>query len=235
MSTYLLIHGGSHGAWCWERLIKELTLLGHDAYALDLPGHGADTTPRKTVTRRTYRDAVCNYLESQNLSDVILVGHSLAGTVLPDIWENSNHRLKGMVFIAALILNQGEAPIDLIPQNRQPVYFELSAGSADNSFLIDADKARSLFFSDLADKEAEVFYSKLTPQPFGVHLDRSQKALMLPRDRVRYILCTADKSLPFDLCQQCAQKLGVEAELIEAGHDVMISQPAKLAQLLIAG
>ena len=37
---FVLIHGGFHGAWCWTRVIPELEKLGHEAIAIDLPGHG---------------------------------------------------------------------------------------------------------------------------------------------------------------------------------------------------
>ena len=38
---FVLVHGGFHGAWCWSRTIPELQALGHDAIAIDVPGHGA--------------------------------------------------------------------------------------------------------------------------------------------------------------------------------------------------
>ena len=38
---FVLVHGGFHGAWCWSRTIPELQALGHEAIAIDIPGHGA--------------------------------------------------------------------------------------------------------------------------------------------------------------------------------------------------
>ena len=37
MTTFVLVHGGWHGAWCWELLAAELTSRGHRAIAMDLP------------------------------------------------------------------------------------------------------------------------------------------------------------------------------------------------------
>jgi hypothetical protein len=37
VTTYALIHGAWHGAWCWEPLIPELERRGHRAVAVDLP------------------------------------------------------------------------------------------------------------------------------------------------------------------------------------------------------
>jgi pimeloyl-ACP methyl ester carboxylesterase len=47
---FVLVHGGFHDAWCWERTVPELARLGHDAVAVDLPGHGASAA--ETATSR---------------------------------------------------------------------------------------------------------------------------------------------------------------------------------------
>ena len=71
---FILIHGGFHGAWCWERVVPELTRLGHEAIALDLPGHGerADERPAN------YRERIQPILDVLRDGDV-LVGHSGGG------------------------------------------------------------------------------------------------------------------------------------------------------------
>jgi alpha-beta hydrolase superfamily lysophospholipase len=53
---FVLIHGGFHGAWCWERTIPELERLGHEAIAIDLPGHGErrdERSPLPTAVTRS--------------------------------------------------------------------------------------------------------------------------------------------------------------------------------------
>ena len=69
MPAFVLVHGGAHGAWCWERL---LPLLERDprvtrAIAIDLPGHGSrlaskpqheiQLAERSPTWRRAYRSA----------------------------------------------------------------------------------------------------------------------------------------------------------------------------------
>ena len=44
MATFALVHGGFHGAWCWERLIPFLVERGIDAVAMDLPSDDPDAT-----------------------------------------------------------------------------------------------------------------------------------------------------------------------------------------------
>lgn len=72
---FVLVHGGYHGPWCWDRLIPELELRGHWAVAVDLPigdpGAGA----------AEYADAIVDV--AREMGDVILGGHSMDGLVLP--------------------------------------------------------------------------------------------------------------------------------------------------------
>ncbi len=37
---FVFVHGGFHAAWCWDYTITELERRGHEAVAVDLPGHG---------------------------------------------------------------------------------------------------------------------------------------------------------------------------------------------------
>jgi pimeloyl-ACP methyl ester carboxylesterase len=73
---FILVHGGFHAGWCWQRTIAELNLMGHDAVAVDLPGHGAridDALEEWTIPRR--RDAILEVVQPGD----VLVGHSGGG------------------------------------------------------------------------------------------------------------------------------------------------------------
>lgn len=40
MATYVLVHGGSHGGWCYQRVARMLRSAGHDVYTPTLTGLG---------------------------------------------------------------------------------------------------------------------------------------------------------------------------------------------------
>src|SRR5258708_36080347 len=95
MSTYMLIHGAMHGAWCWERVIPLLQSSGRAVIAPDLPGHGADRTPRAAVTLAHYVACVGKLLEAA-AEPVVLVGHSMGGMVVGtalDAWPAKGRNL----------------------------------------------------------------------------------------------------------------------------------------------
>lgn len=235
VTDFLLIHGGSHGAWCWEGVIRELERRGHKGHALDLPGGGDDPTPRAKVTFNAYLSAVNAFIEAEDLHDFVLVGHSLAGIIVPDIAAANRARVSEVVLIAAFVLNRGERAIDLIKPDRLPEYYRLAEASHEYSIMLGYDIARQRFFSDLSDAAARSAYAKLTPQPLTPYLEPAQHGARSISSISRYVICRNDRNLPPDVCYHFAEKLGGTIEEIDAGHDVMLSKPIELAGLLTKG
>ncbi len=76
-------------------------------------------------------------------------------------------------------------------------------------------------------------YARLTPQPFTPYLGRAGHGARSIADLATYVVCTQDRNLPPAMCRRFAAKLGGAVAEIEAGHDVMLSQPGALAALLM--
>jgi len=99
MSTYVLIHGAWHGAWCWKNIIPFLEKNGHKVVAPDLPGHGEDKRPIAEVTLQAYTDRVCQILDEQS-EPVILVGHSMGGVVITQTAEYRPEKIKSLYLLS---------------------------------------------------------------------------------------------------------------------------------------
>ncbi|MBN8550559.1 MAG: alpha/beta hydrolase [Deltaproteobacteria bacterium] len=231
---FLFLHGGCHGAWCWAKLITALRGMGHECHAFDFPGAGTDATPRASITKDDYVKAATDYLTGHNLNDVILVGHSLAGVVMPDICTASSERIQKLVFIAGIVLEKGERAIDYIPEDRRAAYFELAAKSGDGTVMWDFELTRRIWFSDLTDADAREFFPKLTPQPFSIFLAPSTVELSLLSAPTTYILGSQDKAFPREKAAIFAGKLKGTTLEGNWGHPVMMSHPLELATLLNA-
>src|SRR5262249_11659973 len=80
MSTYLLVHGAWHGAWCWYKIIPRLQAAGHKVIALDMPGHGRDWRPPGEITMQDYVDTITRALDAE-AEPAVLVAHSRGGLV----------------------------------------------------------------------------------------------------------------------------------------------------------
>lgn len=40
MATYVLVHGGGHGGWCYQRVARMLASAGHEVYTPTMTGCG---------------------------------------------------------------------------------------------------------------------------------------------------------------------------------------------------
>src|SRR5437899_7193348 len=97
-----LVHGSYHGAWCWDFLRPELERLGHRVVAMDLP------ISDPTLGAADYASAVEKALDPSSVP--LLVGHSMAGLVIPLVAASrSVHRL---VFLTAFLPSLGRSAND---------------------------------------------------------------------------------------------------------------------------
>jgi pimeloyl-ACP methyl ester carboxylesterase len=119
MTDFLLIHGAWHGAWCWDRLIPALTALGHRASAIDLPGHGADPTPRETVTLAAYGAAVADALRAAP-GPVVLVGHSMGGMAISAGAALVPDKVSALVYLTAFLPGDGRSLMSYEGDNPDP-------------------------------------------------------------------------------------------------------------------
>src|SRR5882757_3519107 len=103
MTTYALVHGAWHGAWCWERLTPLLQQAGHDVVTMDLPSEDG------AATFDSYADVVCAALTGCD-DDVVLVGHSYGGNTVPLV--AARRPIRHLVYLCAMIPDIGRSLFD---------------------------------------------------------------------------------------------------------------------------
>src|SRR6185295_8426805 len=118
MTTYVLVHGSFHGAWCWQPVVAALEARGARVIAPDLPGHGDDRTPVAQCTLQAYVDRVTAVLDAQE-QNVVLVGHSMGGVVITQAAEARAEKIARLVYVCAFVPQNGQALIELAKQDTQ--------------------------------------------------------------------------------------------------------------------
>jgi len=108
MSRFILVHGAWLGAWCWDGVVAPLRAQGHEAIAIELPGHGADQTPLAAISLAAYVDRVSSQVAGGKERSV-LVGHSMAGIVLSSVAEAMPEKLHSLIYVAAYLLRPGQS------------------------------------------------------------------------------------------------------------------------------
>lgn len=106
VTTYILVHGGLHGSWCWQRVVGPLTDAGHAVVAVDLPGRGGTVGADLEAYEQVVADAV-----DRAKAPVILVGHSLGGVTVSKFVEDRPDAAARLVLVNALLVEDGEAAL----------------------------------------------------------------------------------------------------------------------------
>src|SRR5262249_25720147 len=98
MATFVLVHGAWHGAWCWRRVARLLARAGHEVFTPTLTGLAERShllTPAIDLDAHIFD--VVNEMKWQNLSDVVLVGHSYGGMVISGVAEKMERAILSIV------------------------------------------------------------------------------------------------------------------------------------------
>lgn len=227
MSTFGLIHGAWHGAWCWEPLVAELQRRGHRAVAVDLPCDDptATTLDNAKQVAQALGDA----------GDVVVVGHSLGGIVAPVV--ATLRPVRKVVLLCALVPRPGrsltevmgaEPPCTTEEFNRAPRHV-----GDHGAVTWDPEVAAGLFFRACDPETAREAAARLRPQVWTTSkeitpLDR------WPDGELVSIVCTDDEVLSPDWSRRIARDvLGIEPVDLPGGHSPMLSHPIELAVALI--
>jgi hypothetical protein len=73
--TFVLVHGAWHGGWCWSRVADRLRSASHRVFTPTQTGLGERKhLLSKDITLDTFTTDIVNVIETEELSDIILVG-----------------------------------------------------------------------------------------------------------------------------------------------------------------
>jgi pimeloyl-ACP methyl ester carboxylesterase len=242
---FVLIHGGFHGAWCWDRTIPELERLGHEAIAIDLPAHGTRRNERSTIA-----DRAGAIVEVAGKDDV-LVGHSgggfditYAADLIPDLPSF-------LIYLAAGLPIEGKTTLEATGGSKAEDedygsdVRELMTDETGMSAFIkpnedgriectDFEAAWRFFYHDCDEQTARWAYDQLTPAPTEFLLETVHLPNFWAADIPRaYIWCRDDRAKPHSTSRVTVDRLGVDPLYIDGSHSPFLSRPRELAELIV--
>jgi pimeloyl-ACP methyl ester carboxylesterase len=117
MATFVLVHGGGHGGWCYQPVTQRLRALGHEVHAPSLTGLGerAHLLPvlGPHIDLTTHVTDIVDYLHYNDLREVILVGHSYGGMVITGAADRAARRVGRLVYLDAANPQDGQSLLDV--------------------------------------------------------------------------------------------------------------------------
>jgi pimeloyl-ACP methyl ester carboxylesterase len=234
MATFVLIHGGCTGGWSWESIVPLLEKRGHRVLAPDLPGMGDDETPLERITLDYWASFVAELILRER-EPVILVGRSRGGIVISRTAEYAGHRIRALVYLAAMLVPDGEtmgAVSNWMP--RDTSFLVLSEDGL--TLTIDREKAKAATFNNTPDDVAERLLSRFCPEPaasftWPVHVTEERFG-KLPRI---YIETLRDKAIPIELQRMMQARLPCRTVItMDTDHAAATSGPTELGAHLSA-
>jgi len=110
------VHGAWHGGWCWRRVADRLQRAGQRVFAPTLTGVGERRhLLRAEVDLETHIQDILGVLEAEELENVVLVGHSYAGLVISGVAARAPKRLRRLVYLDALLVEDGQSWAEAFP------------------------------------------------------------------------------------------------------------------------
>jgi pimeloyl-ACP methyl ester carboxylesterase len=234
MATFVLIHGGGHGGWCYNKLSPLLRAAGHLVYSPSLTGCG---DRKHLVTTNTDLDThitdVVNLLEYDDLTDVILVGHSYGGMVITGVADRIPERIGKLVYLDAAHPVDGESLRVLASQSIEPTYAGVRTVEGVELVMWPMPGMAGFFgITDPAD--AAWTDAKLTPHPWKCFDQPLRLAGVEAARRVRRININCTQSLRSSEAQALTRQTEGERNYeIDTGHDLMITEPRAVADIMI--
>lgn len=235
--TFVLVHGAFQTGGVWEYTAAELRHRGHAVHTPTLAGHG----PRAPMNL-THADGVASlvdYLREHDLSDVVLVGHSIAGSFIAKAVEKVPERVRRLVFQGAFVPSDGKALAEEFPPEDAAFF-----GAVDPSrgFVLPFEVVRERACNDMTLADATTLYSAMSPIPVAYLTDKLDLKVfygLLGSGKVKtsYVNPISDFALPpgeYGSFPRFAQRLGPLCRVLQlpGAHYVMVSRPGELAEVL---
>jgi pimeloyl-ACP methyl ester carboxylesterase len=181
------------------------------------------------VDLTTHIHDIANLIEWEELSDLVLVGHSYGGFVISGVAERVESTIDTIVYLDAFVPKDGECASDSAPE-LEPF---ASPGLGGASTHVVAPVPAEYFAVNEADRPW--VDRRCTPHPFACMTERI--ALSGARDRIRrkvYVRATDFPVPPFDVHLADARSTpGWEGHAIATGHDAMVDAPDEVADVLL--
>jgi pimeloyl-ACP methyl ester carboxylesterase len=226
-TTFGLVHGAWHGAWCWEPLQAELEQRGQRSVAVDLPCDDWDAGLARNA--EIVSDAL------GDADDVVLVGHSLGGITIPVVADR--RPVRRMVFLCAMLPQPGKTMDEVLGSADQVLRPEFAPFDEvihdDGSVSWRKETAAEAFFHDCPPDVAAWAASKLRRQVWATTQEPCPLSSW-PDVPSTYVICTEDRAINPDWSRRAAKEIGADVVELPGSHSPFLSRPVDLADLLVS-
>jgi pimeloyl-ACP methyl ester carboxylesterase len=213
-------------------------------------GHGYPDPPDGVTIEREAMSIV-DYLHSNQLYDLTVVGHNIGGVVCQRVAELCTELISQVIFFDAFLL-QGDSVIDIAAAGGASLLWAAyQSDVVGGNVLLPYETFASYYIQDADERLARGVYSYLTPEPWGPLNERQAfpkfwDLVTAPVDpyypaalhlKTAYIVSPLDISLGrADIWQEQRERLGPTCRpitLAKGSHEAMFTAPSQLAEAIL--
>jgi pimeloyl-ACP methyl ester carboxylesterase len=230
MVNFVLVPGAWLGAWAWDEVAGVLRGSGYGVHPVTLSGvaerRGVDAGQQEHV------DDIVAVVESQDLQDVVLVGHSYAGVPVGQAAGRIGDRLRRVVYVDSNIPTDGKSFVDGWSEEGQAWVREQMEQSGGYWPPLTAE---DYVGQDLSDEAVALILERGTPHPGRAITEPAELIKPIGELPTTYVKCLMDGTTPSTNVLEQLKSPAWELVELNTCHWPMFSQPAALAQILSAG
>jgi pimeloyl-ACP methyl ester carboxylesterase len=238
---FAFLHGGGQGSWVWDETIAAMQLQTEQkfgrAVALDVPGCGVK---RGRDTSKIGVDDIAGELiediTAAGLSNVVLVGHSQAGSVMPHMLSAQPDLFSHAIYISCSIPLPGQTITGMVGNGLHDANPEEVGWPLDPAAHSMEERFNLMFCNDMPAAQKQTFMTKLGqdawPMSSYTHRDwHREPPVSVPAS---YVICLRDGILPVPWQEKFAARFKAQSLIrLDSGHQAMTTRPHALAEILL--
>ena len=229
--NFVLVHGAWHGGWCWRDVAAVLRTAGHQVFTPTMTGLGERAhLLNAQVGLSTFIDDIAAVILSEELDNVVLVGHSFGGHVINGVADRMPQLLRQLIYLDGLVVQHGQSALSIMPP----------AVQAERTRTMDAERLRMTIPSPdqfgLSDPAQLAWVMRqLTPHPLKGYTEPLQLQHPLGNGLPKTYIAVTDPWYPplAELRQWVRSQPDWDWRELAACHNAMVSAPLALASLLM--
>jgi pimeloyl-ACP methyl ester carboxylesterase len=226
MATFVLVHGGWAGSVVWRQLAPGLRKTGHEVYAPSLTGIGA----RKHLLSReidldTHIQDVIGVIDEEDLSDIVLVGHSYGGMVISGVADRAPEKVASLVYLDAFVPDDGQSILNISPPDRR-----LTAVPGEDWLIAPIPSAG---FGLKRPEVIALWERKSGPQPLATLIQPVQLRGGIGRIKKKLYILATDPARFTQFYDKLKNDPGWTMHTLPCSHFIQLEMPDELTAILL--